>query len=67
VHLVAYALRSAKSTDGDKLAAALETMKPYTGSTGTYKMTAADHNGFNAADIRIVIDHNAVWETLPKQ
>jgi hypothetical protein len=42
-------------------------MKPYTGTTGTYKFTPADHNGFNAADIRIVIDHNGVWETLPKQ
>jgi hypothetical protein len=30
-------------------------------------MTATDHNGFDARDIRIVIDHNAVWETLPHQ
>ena len=67
VHLVAGALRTAKSTDGDKLVSALETMKPYTGTTGTYKFTATDHNGFNAQDIRIVIDHNGVWETLPKQ
>jgi branched-chain amino acid transport system substrate-binding protein len=67
IHLVAYALRTTKSTDGDKLSAALETMKPYSGTTGTFKMTPTDHNGFNAADIRIVIDHNGVWETLPKQ
>jgi branched-chain amino acid transport system substrate-binding protein len=67
VHLTAYALRTAKSTDGDKLVAAFENMKPYTGTTGTYKFTAADHNGFNASDIRIVIDHNGVWETLPQQ
>jgi len=67
VHLTAYALRTAKSSDGDKLAAALETMQPYTGTTGTYRFTAGDHNGFNAADIRIVIDHNGVWETLAKQ
>lgn len=67
VHLVAYALRTAKSTNPDMLAAALETMKPYSGTTGTYKMTAADHNGFNARDIRIVIDRNGVWETLKKQ
>ena len=44
VHLVAGALRTAKSTDGDKLVAALENMKPYSGTTGTYKFTAADHN-----------------------
>ena len=67
VHLVAYALRTAKSTDGDKLVAALENMTPYRGTTGTYKFTATDHNGFNAQDIRIVIDHDGVWETLPKQ
>ncbi len=67
VHLVAYALNTAKSTDGDKLSAALETMKPYNGTTGTFKMTPTDHNGFSASDIRIVIDHNAVWETLPHQ
>lgn len=67
VHIVANALISTKSTDGDKLSAALESMPSYSGTTGTYKMTAADHNGFNAADIRIVIDHNGVWETLRKQ
>ena len=67
VHLVAYALRTTKSTDADKLSAALETMKPYVGTTGTYKMTPADHNGFNASDIRIVVDRNGVWETLKKQ
>jgi branched-chain amino acid transport system substrate-binding protein len=66
VHLVAGALRTAKSTDADKLAAALETMKPYAGTTGTFKFTEADHNGFDAEDIRIVIDHNGVWETLKK-
>ena len=67
VHLVAYALRTAKSTNADKLSAVLETMRPYRGTTGTYKMTAADHNGFDARDIRIVIDRNGVWETLKKQ
>jgi branched-chain amino acid transport system substrate-binding protein len=64
VHLTAYALRTAKSTDGDKLAAAFESMKPYTGSTGTFAYTATDHNGFKASDIRIVIDHNGAWETV---
>jgi branched-chain amino acid transport system substrate-binding protein len=67
VHLTAYALRTSKSTDADKLAATLESMKPYAGTTGTYKFTADDHNGFSASDIRIVIDHNGVWETLSKQ
>jgi branched-chain amino acid transport system substrate-binding protein len=64
VHLTAGALRAAKSSDGDKLAGALETMKPYNGSTGTYQFTATDHNGFKANDIRIVIDHNGAWETV---
>lgn len=64
VHLTAYALRSAKSTDGDKLVAALESMKPYSGTTGTYAFTATDHNGFKASDIRIVIDRAGAWETI---
>jgi branched-chain amino acid transport system substrate-binding protein len=63
VHLVAFALKSAKSTDGTALAHALETMKPYRGTTGLYKMTPTDHNGLTADDIHIVIDHNGVWET----
>jgi branched-chain amino acid transport system substrate-binding protein len=65
VHLVAWVLNSAKTTDADKLAATFESMKPYSGTTGTYTFTSTDHNGFNASDIRIVIDHNGVWETLP--
>jgi branched-chain amino acid transport system substrate-binding protein len=64
VHLTADALRTAKSTEGDKLVAAFESMKPYSGSTGTYAFTATDHNGFKASDIRIVIDHNGAWETV---
>jgi branched-chain amino acid transport system substrate-binding protein len=67
VHLVALALRDAKSTDGDALRKALETMKPYRGTTGLYQMTPADHNGLKSDDIRIVIDHNGVWETLKTQ
>jgi branched-chain amino acid transport system substrate-binding protein len=66
-HLVAYALRTAKSTNGDDLVKALEEMKPYRGSTGLYKFTATDHNGLSADDIKIVIDHNGVWETLKNQ
>jgi branched-chain amino acid transport system substrate-binding protein len=64
VHLVAYALASAKSTEGTALAHALETMRPYRGSTGLFKMTATDHNGLTSNDIHIVINHNGVWETL---
>jgi branched-chain amino acid transport system substrate-binding protein len=67
VHLAAYALRTAKSTDGDQLVAALENMKPYAGTTGRFKFTASDHNGFDASDIRIVVDRNGVWETLRGQ
>ena len=63
VQLIAYALRTAKSTDGAALAHALETMPPYHGTTGVYKMTATDHNGLTAGDIRIVVDDNGVWET----
>jgi ABC-type branched-subunit amino acid transport system substrate-binding protein len=35
VHLTAWVLNTAKTTDADKLAATFESMKPYTGTTGT--------------------------------
>ena len=33
----------------------LETMKPYRGSTGVFKMTPTDHNGLTADDIRAAL------------
>lgn len=66
-HLVAYAMRASKSTNGDDLVRTFESMKPYRGSTGLYKFTATDHNGLSADDIKMVVNHNGVWETLKKQ
>ena len=67
-HLVALALRRAHgATDGDALAQALTTMPPYTGSTGTYRFTADDHNGLTEADVHIAIDRNQLWFTIPSR
>jgi len=64
-HLIALALANAHGkTDGDALATALETMKPYAGVTGTYHFSATDHNGLTVSDIRMAVDRNAVWFTL---
>ncbi|MBC5811205.1 MAG: ABC transporter substrate-binding protein [Candidatus Eremiobacteraeota bacterium] len=64
-HLAALALTEAKGKyDGDSLAAALLRMKPYGGSTGTYKYTDTDHNGMRADDIHMAVDRHQVWFTL---
>lgn len=63
-HLAAHALAAAKGkTDGDALAAAMLSMKPYQGSTGTFRFSASDHNGMRADDIHIAEDRNAIWFT----
>ena len=64
-HLAALALTQTHgNADGDALSAALISMKPYSGSTGTYKFSEADHNGMSPEDVHIAVDHNAIWFTL---
>jgi branched-chain amino acid transport system substrate-binding protein len=66
-HVAAWALdRTKGDPSGDAVANALETMKPLRGSTGLHAFSATDHNGMEARDIRIVIEHGA-WETLAAQ
>ena len=64
-HLVQVAVNGAKGkTDGDSLAAALESMKPYHGTTGTFAFTASDHNGLTEKAIHIAYAKNQVWYTI---
>jgi branched-chain amino acid transport system substrate-binding protein len=64
-HLAALVLAKAKGkTDGDSLAAALIALKPYGGTTGTYKYSEIDHNGLKPDDIHMAVDRNGVWETF---
>ncbi len=64
-HLAALALTQTKgNADGDAVSAALVSMKPYAGSTGTFKFSESDHNGMSPEDVHIAIDHNAIWFTL---
>ncbi len=64
-HLAALALAQTHgNADGDALSAALVSMKPYSGSTGIYKFSDADHNGMSPEDVHIAIDRNAIWFTL---
>lgn len=66
-HLAATALNATKGkADGDAVASALESMKPYRGSTGEFKFTATDHNGMKADDVKIVREEGA-WVTLKGQ
>ena len=64
-HIAALALDQSHFTfDGDTVSAALIALKPYAGTTGTYKFSDSDHNGLSLADVHIAIDRNAVWFTL---
>jgi len=64
-HLAALTLAKANGkTDGDSLAAAIVSLKPYGGTTGTYKYSETDHNGLKPEDIHMAIDHNGIWETF---
>jgi branched-chain amino acid transport system substrate-binding protein len=64
-HLAALALNATHgNSDGDALSAALVSMKPYAGSTGTFKFSESDHNGMTPEDVHIAIDRNAIWFTL---
>ena len=63
--LFAYALRnSGGKTDGDSLVNALESMKPLTLITGTFRFTPKDHNGLKTSDIHLAVDKNQVWFNL---
>jgi branched-chain amino acid transport system substrate-binding protein len=64
-HLAALTLAKANGkTDGDSLAAAIVSLRPYIGTTGTYKYSETDHNGLKPDDIHMAVDHNGVWETF---
>jgi branched-chain amino acid transport system substrate-binding protein len=64
-HLAALALNATHgNSDGDALSAALVSMKPYAGSTGTFKFSDSDHNGMTPEDVHVAIDRNAIWFTL---
>ncbi len=65
VELYAYAIGAAKGkTDGDSISAGLESMKPLSLATGTYRMNPKDHNGLSPADVHIAVDRNQIWFNL---
>jgi ABC-type branched-subunit amino acid transport system substrate-binding protein len=62
--LVALALdRTKGNTSGDALAGALEGMKPYAGTTGTFKFSATDHNGLGADAVKMCELHGT-WNVI---
>jgi branched-chain amino acid transport system substrate-binding protein len=63
--MIAKALaKSNGKTDGDSLAAALETMGAFAGTTGTFHYTADDHNGLSYKDVHIAVARKGVWYTI---
>jgi branched-chain amino acid transport system substrate-binding protein len=60
--LIAAALREARGkTDGTSLANALEAGKPIALVDGTFKFSAADHNGLVPGDVHIAMARNGSW------
>ena len=64
-HLLANALDATKGVGSDALANALETQKPYAGTTGTFKFTATDHNGLTIKAIKMAREDGA-WVVIEK-
>ncbi|GAC1536128.1 MAG: ABC transporter substrate-binding protein [Candidatus Velthaea sp.] len=59
-HLLAMAITATKGdTSGDALAHALDTMRPYSGTTGVYQFTATDHNGLGPAAVKMAREEGA--------
>lgn len=64
VYVLAAALKAAKSTDGEKLRDAIEHVT-YTGVSGTFRMSAGDHNGLSSFSTVLTKVENAKF-TLAK-
>ena len=58
------AMKRAKSTDKDKVRAAIEQTKGFVGTTGAFNMTAADHMGLDLSAFRMVEVKNGDWQLL---
>jgi branched-chain amino acid transport system substrate-binding protein len=58
VYVLAQALKDAKTTDGEKLRTAIEHVN-YTGVSGTYHISAGDHNGLSSFSVVITQIENS--------
>jgi branched-chain amino acid transport system substrate-binding protein len=64
-HIAALVLaKTHGNRDADVVAAALVSLPPYHGTTGTFKFSNADHNGIGPSDIHVAYDKGAVWFTI---
>jgi len=63
-HLLARAITQTKGdASGDAVSHALDTMKPYKGTTGVYQFTATDHNGLGPAAVKMARE-DGVWVVI---
>lgn len=60
LHLLVEAMEKAGSTDGRKVADALEQLN-YTGVTGVYHMTPEDHSGLRTESLSLLTVRNGKW------
>jgi branched-chain amino acid transport system substrate-binding protein len=64
-YLIVKALMKAHGKyDGASLAAALESMGAYHGTSGTFHYTATDHNGLSPKDVHMAAARNGEWFTI---
>jgi branched-chain amino acid transport system substrate-binding protein len=62
--LVVDAMKRVKSTDKEKVRAALEQTKGFLGTTGAFNMSATDHMGLDLTAFRMVEVKNGEWKLL---
>jgi branched-chain amino acid transport system substrate-binding protein len=64
-NLIRLALVATKSNpDGTALANAIENMKPFPGVLGTYRYSAANHNGLSVDNVHIAVVRDGRWTTI---
>lgn len=56
-------IEAAGDTDPAAVNAAIEGLGEYVGATGVYQMSADDHNGLDADDLRLLTIENGEWTT----
>ncbi len=64
LHLLLEAIRRAGSTNGDKIVAALETIKNFPGTGGIYNLSPQDHEGLSKDAFVLVKIHDGNWVLL---
>jgi branched-chain amino acid transport system substrate-binding protein len=66
VDIIAAALKSAPSAEGEKLRSAIEKMKGFVGMNGVYNFSPTDHHGTVLQDMMVLTIKDGKWQVLLK-